>query len=61
MGQWMPFVEPDVWWTVQESLNAPARITNRTGSTARKHIGSGLFLYGICEKPVKAHSQRYRC
>ncbi|ALG30876.1 hypothetical protein AOZ07_11545 [Glutamicibacter halophytocola] len=60
-GQWTPIVEPDVWWTVQERLNAPERVTNRTGSTARKHIGSGLFLCGICEKPVKAHSQRYRC
>lgn len=60
-GQWTPIVEPDVWWTVQERLNAPGRVTNRTGSTARKHIGSGLFLCGICQKPVKAHSQRYRC
>lgn len=61
MGQWTPIVEPDVWWTVQERLNAPERITNRTGSTARKHIGSGLFLCGICQNPVKAHSLRYRC
>lgn len=61
IGQWTPIVEPDVWWTVQERLNAPERVTNRTGSTARKHIGSGLFLCGICQKPVKAHSLRYRC
>lgn len=61
MGQWTPIIEPDVWWTVQERLNSPARITNRTGSTARKHIGSGLYLCGICDKPVRAHSKRYRC
>lgn len=61
MGQWTPIVEPDVWWTVQERLNAPERVTNRAGSTARKHIGSGLFLCGICQKPVRAHSLRYRC
>lgn len=60
-GQWTPIVEPDVWWRVQERLEDPARITNRTGSTARKHIGSGLFLCSICQQPVKAHSKRYRC
>lgn len=61
MGKWTPIVEPDVWWRVQERLNAPARITNRTGSTARKHMGSGLYLCGLCDKPVVAHSKRYRC
>ena len=52
MGKWTPIVEPEVWWTVQERLNEPKRITNRTGSTARKHLGSGLYLCGICETPV---------
>ncbi|GAA4395456.1 recombinase family protein [Brevibacterium pityocampae] len=61
MGQWTPIVEPDVWWRVQDRLNEPRRITNKTGSTARKHIGSGLYLCGICEQPVRAHSLRYRC
>lgn len=61
MGQWTPIVDPSVWWNAQSRLDSPERITNRTGSTARKHIGSGLFLCGICEQPVKAHSQRYRC
>lgn len=61
MGQWTPIVETDVWWAVQESLNEPKRITNRTCSTARKHLGFGLYLCGLCDKPVKAHSQRYRC
>ena len=61
MGKWTPIVEPEVWWTVQERLNEPKRITNRTGSTARKHLGSGLYLCGICETPVITSSNRYRC
>lgn len=61
VGQWTPIVEPDVWWTVQARLNEPKRITNRTGSTARKHIGSGLYLCGLCDSPVRAHGRRYRC
>lgn len=60
-GLWEPIVAADVWWTVQERLNEPRRITNRAGSTARRHIGSGLYLCGQCGKPVVAHGQRYRC
>src|SRR5699024_948632 len=29
--------------------------------TDRKHLGSGLYLCGVCGKPVKAHGHRYRC
>ncbi|MGJ9373773.1 recombinase family protein [Nesterenkonia sp. CF4.4] len=60
-GQWTPIVTEDMWWRVQERLNAPERITNKTGSTARKHLGAGLYLCGVCEKPVRTHGQRYRC
>jgi site-specific DNA recombinase len=59
-GQWDAIVDEELWWTVQEKLDDPARITNRKG-TERRHLGSGLFLCGVCDKPVRAHSQRYRC
>lgn len=61
MGQWAPIVEPETWWRVQERLNEPARITNKSGSTTREHIGSGLYLCGICDKPVRSSSDRYAC
>ena len=61
MGQWTPIVESDVWWSVQERLEDPKRITNRTGSTTRKHLGSGLYLCGVCDAPVITSSKRYRC
>lgn len=60
-GQWEPIVDELTWWSVQERLNEPSRITNRTGSTARKHLGAGLYLCGLCEKPVRTGSSRYRC
>lgn len=66
-GQWEALVSDEVWLDVQRRLDDPMRKTNRVG-TARKHLGSGLYLCGheiqpsiICGKPVKAHSQRYRC
>lgn len=60
-GQWEPLVDELTWLTVQERLNDQSRITNRTGSTARKHLGSSLYLCGVCDKPISAHSRGYRC
>lgn len=60
-GQWEPIVDEMTWWSVQERLNEPSRITNRSGSTARKHLGAGLYLRGLCGRPMKTGSARYRC
>lgn len=59
-GNWEPIVSDELWLETQARLEDPARKTNRVG-TARKHLGSGLFLCGICEKPVRSHNTRYRC
>lgn len=59
-GLWDRIVDVSVWENVQDKLDDPARITNRVG-TDRKHLGSGLYLCGVCDKPVRAHGQRYRC
>jgi site-specific DNA recombinase len=59
-AQWKPIVDELTWWRVQEILDNPERITNRAG-TYRKHLGSGLFLCGVCHAPVKSHSMQYRC
>lgn len=60
LGVWDHIVDLDVWEGVQDRLDDPARVTNRVG-TDRKHLGSGLYLCGVCDRPVKAHGQRYRC
>ncbi|SMX86140.1 recombinase family protein [Brevibacterium aurantiacum] len=67
-SQWAPLVSEATWWAVQDRLDDPKRVTNRVG-TDRRHLGSGLYLCGwrdpesdeMCELPVRAHSQRYRC
>jgi site-specific DNA recombinase len=60
IGQWEPLIDGGTWWAVQDKLDNPARITNRSG-TDRRHLGSGLFLCGVCGAPVQSHSARYRC
>jgi hypothetical protein len=54
-------VTDEVFDLVQARLNDPRRISNRQG-TDRKHLGSGLFLCGVCDEPTSSWSQgRYRC
>jgi DNA invertase Pin-like site-specific DNA recombinase len=60
LGKWDRIVNLNLWETVQDRLDDPARITNRMG-TDRRHLGSGLYLCGVCDKPIKAHGPQYRC
>lgn len=59
-GQWDAIVPDGLWLDVQRRLDDPQRKSNRAG-TDRKHLGSGLYLCGICDAPVRAHGLRYRC
>jgi DNA invertase Pin-like site-specific DNA recombinase len=59
-GRWQPIVDGATFDSVQARLNDPRRITNRVG-TERRHLGSGLYLCGICNGPVRSHGTRYRC
>lgn len=59
-GQWDAIVPDGLWLDVQRRLDDPQRKSNRAG-TDRKHLGSGLYLCGICGAPVRAHGLRYRC
>lgn len=43
LRQWEAIVEAEQWWTVQNLLDDPARVTNRNGSTVRKHLGAWLL------------------
>jgi len=61
-GAWLALVSDDDYEAVQAILADPGRVTNHTGMTARKHLGSGLYLCAICREPVSAWSgNRYRC
>jgi hypothetical protein len=59
-GQWVPVVDEGVWSAVQDRLDSTERITNRVG-TERRHLGSGLYLCGVCDHRVRSHSGSYRC
>lgn len=48
-GTWEPIVSGELFDSVNRSLADPARKSNRTGSTARKHLGTSLFRCGECE------------
>lgn len=59
-GEWKPLVSEALYDAVQARLNDPRRITNREG-TNRKHLGSGLYLCGICGNRVRTNGARYWC
>ena len=60
-GQWDAIVGEAAFDAVQARLTDPRRITNRVG-TDRKHLGSGIYLCGVCGGPLCTHSGgRYRC
>lgn len=60
-GKWEAIVDEATFDGVQARLTDPRRITNREG-TDRKHLGSGLYLCGVCSGRVRSHSGgRYRC
>ena len=60
MGNWEPIIDLGTWERVQDKLDDPQRAMNRQG-TDRRHLGSGLFLCGVCGEPVRSHSRGYRC
>jgi site-specific DNA recombinase len=60
-GAWRLIVDEEVFDAVQARLTDPRRITNRLG-TDRRHLGSGLYLCGVCGGLLRSHSGcRYRC
>jgi len=67
-GKWEPVVQGWLFDMVQAKLADPRR--RKQVGTDRKHLGSGLYLCGVCQRPVQAHTSvpsgqasqlRYRC
>jgi site-specific DNA recombinase len=63
-GGWTPIVDEGVFDAVNEKLRDPRR-RSQVG-TDRKYLGSGLYLCGVCDHPVRSHTSagvgaRYRC
>lgn len=59
-GQWKPLVSEDLWQRVQLKLDDDSRVTNRVG-THRRHLGSGLYVCGVCGSFMRGWSRGYRC
>lgn len=60
-GQWEAVIDDETWWRVQELLDDQERVTNTSGSTARKHLGSGLYRCSVCSGKVTGAPRGYRC
>lgn len=68
-GQWEAIVDDETWWRAQEVLDDQERVTNTSGSTKRKHLGSGLYRCGavveadgtVCGRKVTGAPRGYRC
>lgn len=68
-GQWEAVVDDETWWRAQEVLDDADRVTNTSGSTKRKHLGSGLYRCGavvevdgtVCGRKVTGGPRGYRC
>jgi site-specific DNA recombinase len=59
-GTWEPIVDDAAFEAVLAKLADPRRRTQF--GTDRKHLGSSLYLCGVCDRPVRSHSGgRYRC
>lgn len=61
-GAWVPLVSDEDYEAAQAILDDPQRVANASGSTERRHLGSGLYLCAVCGQPLSAWSgARYRC
>ncbi|QNK80897.1 recombinase family protein [Nakamurella sp. PAMC28650] len=59
-GNWNAVVGDAVFDLVQAKISDPRRRTQV--GTDRKYLGSGLYLCGVCDRPLRSHSGgRYRC
>lgn len=56
---WQPIVDEALFDAVQARLADPRRRTHQ--GTDRKHLGSSIYLCGICDTPMPSHSRGYRC
>ena len=60
-GQWDAIVDDESWWLAQSVLDGSERVTNTSGSTRRKHLGSGLYRCAVCSGKVTGAPRGYRC
>ena len=59
-AEWPAIIPADLWYAVRAILLDPNRRTNR--GTAPRWLGSGIYLCGVCEEPVRVRRHgKYSC
>jgi DNA invertase Pin-like site-specific DNA recombinase len=64
-SQWDAAIDEPTWRSLREVLQDPSRIP--TASNVRKHLGSGLYLCGVCGEGLTSFSKgsgkpaKYKC
>ena len=56
-GRWTPLIKEDAYHALQTLLTDPARNSGRT-SYEQKHLGSGLYVCGVCGAQNAVRAQR---
>lgn len=60
-GEWPQLVPDGMFDEVAARLADPRRKTSKIG-TDRRHLGSSLYLCGVCDAPLRSHTgNRYHC
>lgn len=57
-ADWMPLMDEATWRSMAAVLEDPARMPSATN--ARKHLGSNIYLCGVCGATLKASSKPNR-
>jgi DNA invertase Pin-like site-specific DNA recombinase len=64
-SKWDAALDEPTWRSLRAVLDDPSRIP--TASNVRKHLGSGLYLCGVCREPLTSfskgsgHPAKYKC
>ena len=60
-GQRVAIIDVETWWRAQSILDDAECVTNTSGSTKHKYLGSGLYRCGICGAKVTGASHGHCC
>lgn len=60
-GTWKPIVDEDTWHRAQALMEDHRSRRKQATTRVRRHLGTGLFLCGVCGKPIATTGLSYGC